>query len=616
VLTRSDVILEEKLGAVVWYPALGLGFALMVGLSPAYAPLVMFTDALCAAINYHQPFRSWGSLVGTPINTLIYAFAAHLLRGPLGFDFALKRRRDISLYGLAALGAAVPCGLVGAVCLVADGSTPLADFKITALRWCLGDAVSLLGATPFLLIHVFPWIRWKLSRAAALGVAQKSLQQGSTAAGQLLETAGQAGSVFLVLWIIFRSPFSEFQPYYLVLLPVIWSALRQGISGATASILGVNLGMALCEGIYVQDLQSPARLGLLMLVVSFTGLIVGSAVSERYLADHRLREQTMYLNLLIANSPFGIVVVDSDLRIGLCNAAFAKLFLSTREELSGKELDSLALRHTEIEQLHQVATQVFSGCTVHQVIQHEYPDRRLCHLELHVVPLEQDGHVRQAYAIYKDITEQVMAENAAREHAESLKIGIEELQLRAEQMGLMNQMADFLQCCADSQEAYSVFMRFAPMLFNDASSGMLFAVRPEQKFAEAIVSWGASHLSEPVFDLESCWALRRGAPHWSHLAEPITCAHMPTNGSSWFLCLPMVAQGETIGVLHLQYEAGLFQASNFDAACSTRQRLADNVAGQLAVLPGQFEPPRTASRSIFKRPSNRPLQPSRHAGHA
>src|SRR5207248_5926832 len=53
--------------------------------------------------------------------------------------------------------------------------------------------------------------------------------------------------------------------------------------------------------------------------------------------------------------------------------------------------------------------------------------------------------------------------------------------------------------------------------------------------------------------------------------------HMPTNGSSWFLCLPMVAQGETI----LQYEAGLF-ASNFDAACSARQRLADNVAGQLA----------------------------------
>ena len=582
VLTKSGVILEQKLGTVVWYPALGLGFALMVGLSPAYAPLLIVTDVFCSAINYHQPLTSWASLVGTPINTLIYAFAARILLGPLHFDCALKRRRDISLYGLVALGAAVPCGFVGATCLVADGSVSLANFRAAALRWCLGDAVSLLGATPFLLIHVFPHVRRKLSRADTLGVLGTSSWQMVTTAAKLLETAGQTASIFLVLWIIFRSPFSQFQPYYLVLMPVIWIGLRHGISRATTGILAVNLGMALCQRAYAQDLQNPARLTLLMLVVSFTGLIVGSAVSEHYLADQRLREQTTYLNLLITYSPFGIVVVDPDLRISLCNRAFAKLFASNKQELQGKGLDSLALSHSETEQLNDVARQVFAGRAVHRIIQHEAPDARISHLELHAVPLEQDGRVRQAYAIYKDITEQVKAESAAREHAESLKRGIEELQLRTEQMSLMNQMADFLQCCADSQEAYSVFKRFAPMLFNDALSGMLFAVHSDQKFVDVIVSWGASHLSEPVFDLESCWALRRGAPHWSHSAEPITCAHMPGHTSSWFLCLPMVAQGETTGVLHLQYEAVWFQSADPEAARASRQRLASNVAGQLA----------------------------------
>ena len=582
VLTKSGVILEKNLGTVVWYPALGLGFALMVGLSPAYAPLLIVTDVFCSAVNYHQALNSWASLVGTPFNTLIYAFAARILLGPLRFDSALKRRRDISLYGLVALGAAVPCGFVGAACLVADGNASFADFRVTALRWCLGDAISLLGATPFLLIHVFPRVRWKLSHAASLGVLRAGPWRIVTTAAELFETVAQTAGVFLVLWVIFGSPLAQFQPYYLVLVPVIWMALRHGISRATAGILGVNLGMALCQSAYVQDVQSPARLSLLMLVVSFTGLIVGSAVSERNLADQRLREQTTYLNLLIAYSPFGIVVVDPDLRIRLCNRAFAKLFASRQQELQGKGLDSLALSHRETEQLNDVATQVFSGRTVQQIVQHKAPDGRSSHLELHAVPLEQDGHVRQAYAIYKDITEQVKAETAAREHAESLKRGIEELQLRTEQMSLMNQMSDFLQCCADSQEAYSVFTRFAPMLFNDASSGMLFAVHPDQKFVEVIVSWGGAHVSEPVFDLESCWALRRGAPHWSHLAEPITCAHMPGDSSSWFLCLPMIAQGETTGVLHLQYPARLLQPNERDALSASRQRLASNVAGQLA----------------------------------
>src|SRR5262252_2148167 len=47
VLARSGVILEQKLGTVVWYPALGLGCALTLGLTPTYAPLL--TMASCSS---------------------------------------------------------------------------------------------------------------------------------------------------------------------------------------------------------------------------------------------------------------------------------------------------------------------------------------------------------------------------------------------------------------------------------------------------------------------------------------------------------------------------------------------------------------------------------------
>jgi len=396
-LTLSNVILVDRLGANVWYPALGLGFALMVGLSPAYAPLIMLVDVIASVRNYHQPMTAWATILGTPVNTAIYAVAAAILRSSAHFDSALKRRRDISIYALVTLNAAVLCSLVGAACLVGDGSVPRSEYWPTVLGWYTGDTISLLGAAPFLLVHVFPWIRWQLSRAAGLRMEQKRSEvKPARSASEFLELAGQAGSIIVVLWVIYPSPLGPLQLYYLVLLPVIWIALRQGIARVTAGILAVNLGTALCQGVYTRDFQSPLKLGVLMLVVAFTGLIVGSAVSERFHADQCLREQSAYLNLLIANSPFGIVVVDADLRISLCNAAFASLFNSQDKDLFGKGLDSLVLENEETEKLHNAAMQVFAGATVNQVVEHHRADGLVSQLELHAVPLEQAGQVRQA----------------------------------------------------------------------------------------------------------------------------------------------------------------------------------------------------------------------------
>src|SRR5690349_9086028 len=145
-LTLSNVILVDRLGANVWYPALGLGFALMVGLSPAYAPLIMLVDVIASVRNYHQPMTAWATILGTPVNTAIYAVAAAILRSSAHFDSALKRRRDISIYALVTLNAAVLCSLVGAACLVGDGSVPRSEYWPTVLGWYTGDTISLLGA--------------------------------------------------------------------------------------------------------------------------------------------------------------------------------------------------------------------------------------------------------------------------------------------------------------------------------------------------------------------------------------------------------------------------------------------------------------------------------------
>src|SRR5580704_19378837 len=57
-LNRPEIILESKLGFTVWYPPAGLILALMLGVSPWYAALAVFADALAGALIYHQPLLS------------------------------------------------------------------------------------------------------------------------------------------------------------------------------------------------------------------------------------------------------------------------------------------------------------------------------------------------------------------------------------------------------------------------------------------------------------------------------------------------------------------------------------------------------------------------------
>ena len=50
--------------------------------------------------------------------------------------------------------------------------------------------------------------------------------------------------------------------------------------------------------------------------------------------EKRVAERTSYLNALIQNSPLGIMVVDSEQKVQLCNSAFEKLFEYVRERRS------------------------------------------------------------------------------------------------------------------------------------------------------------------------------------------------------------------------------------------------------------------------------------------
>src|ERR1700731_4403588 len=159
VLNRPEIILLSKLGFTTWYPATGLLFALMLVVSPRYALLVCFADSLAGMLIYHQPLLSWSSLVAPISSTSFYCVAAILLRGRLRINPDLRRRQDVVRYTVVTLTAAIGSTICGVTSLILDQAITRADYWHSALGWYVGDVIGLLGLAPFLLIHVFPWVR-------------------------------------------------------------------------------------------------------------------------------------------------------------------------------------------------------------------------------------------------------------------------------------------------------------------------------------------------------------------------------------------------------------------------------------------------------------------------
>ncbi|MEA5449714.1 diguanylate cyclase, partial [Leptolyngbya sp. CCNP1308] len=88
------------------------------------------------------------------------------------------------------------------------------------------------------------------------------------------------------------------------------------------------------------------------------------------------------------------------------------------------------------------------------------------------------------------------------------------------------------------------------------SSGAIFMLNPSRDRMEIVTTWGPELNSQPLFSSFSpsdCWALRRGR---SHQVSPnslgLRCHHAETAAvTSTTICLPLLAQGETLGLFYL-----------------------------------------------------------------
>jgi diguanylate cyclase (GGDEF)-like protein/PAS domain S-box-containing protein len=544
------------LGFTVWYPATGLVFVLLIGINPKYLPLALLADFLAGQLFYHQEIDSWTQTLGSLGAVGSYAIAAYVLRGPLLIDFGLKRRLDVVRYVLVTMLAAAAATAIGVASLAADHTIQWNQYWNSAAGWFVGDVTALFGLSPFLLIHVLPIVSRGLLRIANPSLsAPHSRRRDRTGVLQVVEIIAQAISIPTILWLVFAGPFAARQYYYLVFLPVIWIAMRQGITRVVTALIVFNFGVVLMLRVFPPTGETVGKIGFLMLIVSGVGLLLGSTVSERQRTGQELGERTMYLDSLIENTPLGIVVNDQFGRAQLCNKALENLFAFSRERLIGNNIDSLIVPPERKKEALELSSLVASGQMVQTLTQRNRQDGLYLDVELHSVPLVRGRVVTGSLSIYTDVTERVRAAVQLEMQSEELRCSLTELEVRTLQATLLNEMGALLQSCETKNEAISVVEKYATRMFTLSTSGALCTFRASHNALERECHWGAPDDLETAFPANLCWALRTGRSYWSESANArLACKHVGNLGPSFHLCVPMIARGATSGILRLSYQ--------------------------------------------------------------
>jgi diguanylate cyclase (GGDEF)-like protein/PAS domain S-box-containing protein len=157
----------------------------------------------------------------------------------------------------------------------------------------------------------------------------------------------------------------------------------------------------------------------------------------------------------------------------------------------------------------------------------------------------------------RDISERKRDEGELQKANEELSELVLELKKHDLEMKSINRMNDLLQACKTKEEAYQVIALALGELFPD-QGGALVILHDSGQYLETIAQWGEASFLEPIFSLEDCWAMRRGQQHLVlDLHESVICNHFIRPPTTGYLCLPLVVQGETLGLLYLESPSGI-----------------------------------------------------------
>ncbi len=181
--------------------------------------------------------------------------------------------------------------------------------------------------------------------------------------------------------------------------------------------------------------------------------------------------------------------------------------------------------------------------------------------------------VTEARRAATELAEAKSAAEAARAEAEDI-LSLE--RARQTEARLISQLDEWLQSCKSLDELFVIVTRFMERLL-PGSKGELYIYSNSRDVLDGMCHWNTHDLHSTIAP-DSCWALRRGRTYEYDSKEIcFICDHVEDHHHqvtlSEYICVPIVAHGDTVGLLHIRFDGSgvggvqLHDASQFAVRC-------------------------------------------------
>jgi two-component system, LuxR family, sensor kinase FixL len=272
----SFVHVLPAVGFTMWNPPPACGLALLLIKGLGYAPALFVVSLISDGLVAGLPAGLAPTFVADATIATGYTILAVVLRRLSSAADSFQKVADIAWFLLVGvLGVAViACSTTGVFVLM--HALPPAQFESALDRFWIGDLTGIVGLLPALLTirsarqdwdKRLPWRHLIDITAFLLGLA-------------------------LALYIIFGVA-GEREPhfFYLLMLPVIWIAVRRGLPWSAMAVLITQFALIATVTTLAYPSKDFLSFQVLSLTVAATGLLVGAVVTERQRAEISMRRQ-------------------------------------------------------------------------------------------------------------------------------------------------------------------------------------------------------------------------------------------------------------------------------------------------------------------------------------
>ena len=287
--------------------------------------------------------------------------------------------------------------------------------------------------------------------------------------------------------------------------------------------------------------------------------------------------------LTFESAPIGLAMVGLDGRMIDVNEALCTMLGYTEPEVLSRNFRDIT-HPDDLQADVQHFNELLDGRGSSYRMEKRYLHKlgHVIHAQLDVALLRDDqGRPLHFISQVQDISHRMSAEAELVSSRQQLEAGYHRLERQNEEIITLGELSAVLQACQNFEEMIAPMSSYGARLF-PRWSGALYLMHASRNYLECVVRFGNPDLSEPVFGNNACWSLRRGEMQWQGEGG-LRCGHVhPQAAGRAILCVPVTAQGETIGIGYLQAQAGM-SAEELDETREHVERLAGMVADRVGI---------------------------------